>query len=97
MLFRSNFVVDYVTAQVFKSIEAWDSYQMWIASACGNRWLADGKVGGSLLKAIQNDQVGDSAVDIKAEADVVINKGNGISVLNAVTGHDDIGNTRWWE
>jgi len=91
-----NFIVDYVTAQVFKSIEAWDSYQMWIASACGHRWLADGIVGGSLLKAIQNDSVGDAALDIKVEADETVGGSGGVSVLNEVVGHDDYGNTRWW-
>ena len=91
-----TFVVDYVTAQVFKSIEAWDSYQMWIATACGNRWLADGKIGGSLLKAIQNDSTGDAALDINVEPDVGLGRSSGVSILNNDSDHDDYGSTRWW-
>lgn len=91
-----TFIVEYVTAQIFRSIEQWDSYQAWIASACGGSWLRDGKVGGSLLKAIQNDSMGDTALDIKIEPEGGSRSGGGVSVLNAITGHDDDGNTRWW-
>jgi len=91
-----KFIEQYATAQVYAELENWDSYHRWLAMACGSNWLAQGKVGGSLKRAIETDGVGDTALDIAASGDASgVNK-CGVSVKNLVTGHDDYGNTRWW-
>lgn len=92
------FVEHYVTAHVFKSLKHWDAYKQWMQSACGIKWSINGEPGGELLKAIQADTVGDTALELKVEryedADA---RGRGVSVENLITGHDDYGNTRtWW-
>ncbi len=91
-----KFIEEFVTAGVFAEVEDWTSYRFWIAKAAGSDWLSDGKVGGSLLKAIQNDSVKDTAVDIKMEPAQMSPAKGGTSIENLITGHDDVGNTRWW-
>ncbi len=92
-----RFVEDYVTAEVFKSIESWDSYRAWRISAFGVKWESEGKPGGALLNAIQADSVRDTALDIKSgEPSPGGAGGGGVAVENVITGHDDYGNTRWW-
>jgi hypothetical protein len=92
-----KFVEEFVTAGVFAEIEDWGSYRFWIAKAAGTKWLEDGTVGGSLLKAIQTDSLGDTAQEIKSSDPLGSREGaGGVSVENLVTGHDDYGNTRWW-
>ena len=91
------FVEHYVTAQVFRSLEQWDSADKWMQSACGVKWMLTGEPGGELLKAIQADTVGDVALELKASpADEVPGASGGVAVQNLITGHDDYGNTRWW-
>ena len=90
------FVEHYVTAMVFKSIENDEMYKHWIASAMGIRYLVDGTIGGALADAITADE--DPALDIKAEPyDRPSEHATGVSVENLVTGHDDYGETRWWQ
>lgn len=90
------FVEHYVTANVFKSLEQWDSADKWMQSACGVKWLLTGEPGGELLKAIQADTVMDLALDMQAEPAERGGGNGGVAVENLITDHDDYGSTRWW-
>ena len=87
------FVVQYVTAFVFLSIEANEQFAYWKHMALGWKW-DEGIIGGSLKHAIDSD-----AADIAEEAVMspppVAGKA-GVSVQNLIPGHDDYGNTRTW-
>ena len=90
------FVEHYVTAYVFKSLENDEMYKHWMASAMGIRYLIDGTIGAALADAIEADE--DPALDLKAEPyDMPSVHAAGVSVRNLITGHDDYGNTRWWQ
>lgn len=90
------FVEQYVTALVFKSLENDEMYMHWMASAMGVQYLVNGNVGGALSDAIAADE--DPALDLKAEpVDMPSEYAAGISVRNLITGHEDYGNTRWWQ
>lgn len=90
------FVEHYVTAFIFKSLENDEMYKHWMASAMGIRYLIDGTIGGSLADAIAADE--DPALDLKAEPyDRPSVHAAGVSVENLIEGHDDYGNTRWWQ
>lgn len=90
-----KFIEHYVTAEVFKSINSWDSYKAWRSSALGPRWDIDGTPGGELLNAIQADSVLDTALEISAGEPS--GAGGGVAVENAITGHADYGAVRWWK
>jgi len=90
------FVEHYVTAHVFKHLKEWDSYESWMKTSVGLRYLIDGTVGGELANAIEADGIGDLAVEIKAEPHNDSLGGGGASVENLIEGHDDYGNTRNW-
>lgn len=88
-----TFIVQYVTAFVFLSIENFESHAYWKKLALGSRW-DEGIPGGTLLHAIQTDKY-DLSEEMSAEPPVVPSEG-GIAVKNLITGHDDYGNTRRW-
>jgi hypothetical protein len=88
------FVVHYVTAFVFMSIQDMDSYWRWRNMALGKKW-DEGTVGGSLLHAMNSDKV-DISEEFKAESSGQHSLYDGMSVDNLITGHDDYGNTRSW-
>lgn len=91
------FVTDYVTAQVFKSIQDMEGYNQWMLSAMGTRYLSNGQVGGLLAKAVESDSNGDTAMDLQAEPPMDSrSSSNAVSIRNLVDGHDDYGNTRTW-
>lgn len=91
-----KFVEHYVTAQIFKSVRSWDSYAAWMRSALGPKWETSGDPGGELLAAINADSVLDTALDIRASEPFPTGAG-GVAVENVISGHDDLGNTRWWK
>lgn len=92
------FVEHYVTAHVFKSIENNQAYSSWMLSALGARYLVNGEIGGELANAIDADSLGDVALDIQTEpaGGSLSGASGGVSVKNMITGHDDLGETRWW-
>ena len=88
-----TFVIQYVTAFVFLSIEANENFAYWKHIALGWKW-DEGIIGGSLKHAIDSDGV-DIAEENVMEAPSVVGL-RGISVQNLITGHDDYGNVRSW-
>ncbi len=87
------FVVQYVTAFVFLSIEATEKFAYWKHLALGWKW-DDGIIGGSLKHAIDTDGA-DIAEESVMEGPPVAGL-NGVSVQNLLTGHSDYGNVRSW-
>ncbi len=87
------FVVQYVTAFVFLSIEATERFAYWKHLALGWKW-DDGIIGGSLKHAIGTDEA-DIAEESVMEGPPVAGL-NGVSVQNLLTGHSDYGNVRSW-
>ncbi len=88
-----TFIVQYVTAFVFLSIEATEKFAYWKHLALGWKW-DDGVIGGSLKHAIDNDAA-DIAEEPVMSGPHVVGK-NAVSVQNLISGHDDYGNTRSW-
>ena len=88
-----TFIVQYVTAFVFLSIQNMQSYAYWKNIALGFRW-DDGVVGGTLGQAIQTDKY-DISEEMRAEPPGLPRR-DGISVQNLISGHDDYGNVRTW-
>jgi hypothetical protein len=88
-----TFVVQYVTAFVFKSVEQDDKFAVWHALALGPQW-ANGTIGGTLRHAIDTDKFDlseEMIVEPPSAAGV-----SGISVMNLDSAHDDYGATRSW-
>ncbi|KKK83643.1 hypothetical protein LCGC14_2791320 [marine sediment metagenome] len=88
-----TFVIQYITAFVFLSIEATEKFAYWKHLALGWKW-DEGIVGGSLKHAIDNDSA-DIAEESAMEGPGVSGL-TGMSIQNLITGHDDYGNTRAW-
>ena len=89
-----TFVVQYVTAYVFLSIENTDKFNFWHRLALGWKW-SEGVVGGTLLHAISHDK---KMAAETTELDPVTKPKTtgGIAVENLITGHDDYGETIWY-
>lgn len=87
------FVVQYVTAFVFLSVQANEQFAYWKHMALGWKW-DEGTIGGSLKHAIDAD-----AADIAEEAVMgppsVVGKA-GTSIENLIPGHDREGETDVW-
>ncbi len=81
------FVEQYVTAFVFQSIENNTAYYFWKREALGPEW-STGKVGGSLLAAIDADTY-EPAEEVVMGREIT--HGRGISVMNLLTGHERYG------
>lgn len=90
-----TFVVQYVTAFVFLSIENDASYWKWRRLAIGPRW-DEGIVGGSLIHAIQADKF-DISEEFRAEryGEGQLRMG-GLAIENLDTGHDRYGEIDIW-
>ena len=88
-----TFIVQYVTAFVFLSLEATDRFAYWKHLALGWKW-DEGVVGGSLRHAIDNDSA-DIAEETKMEVSPV-RTAAGISITNLITGSDSYGSVRAW-
>lgn len=88
------FVVQYVTAQVFLSIENMESYYQWKRLSLGPKW-DDGVVGGSLAHAINTDKI-DLSEEFKAERYDGNANDNGVSIQNLVEGHSRYGEIDTW-
>lgn len=89
-----TFVVQYVTAFVFLSIQNMQSYAYWKNIALGFKWDS-GIVGGTLGHAIKTDRY-DISEEMRAEPPNMSLKRSGVSINNLITGHDDYGNVRTW-
>ncbi len=80
------FVKEYATAEVFLSIENNESYWAWRRRALGPKF-DEGKVGGSLLRAINSDKYG-LGEDVRVEEPNAFGRTQtGMSVLNQIIGH----------
>ncbi len=88
-----TFIVQYVTAFVFLSVEDKEAFTYWKHMALGWKW-DEGIVGGTLKHAIDTDSA-DIAEESAMEGPLVPGK-VGLSVQNLLDGHDDYGNTRTW-
>lgn len=97
------FVEQYVTAEVFASIEQMDSYWIWRRKAVGSKF-DEGVIGGSLLRAINFDKHG-LGEDYKVQTSPFERAREGISVLNNIQFRDsdgvlgnspNYGNTEIW-
>lgn len=87
------FVVQYITAFVFLSIQATEKFAYWKHLALGWKW-DEGIIGGSLKHAIDSDSA-DIAEESAMEGPGVVGL-SGVSITNVITGHDDYGSTRLW-
>ena len=88
-----TFIVQYVTAFLFLSIEATEKFAYWKHMALGWKW-DEGIIGGSLKHAIDNDEADIAEESVMSGPPVV--GANAISVQNLLTGHDDYDNIRSW-
>jgi len=88
-----TFVVQYVTAFVFLSIEATEKFAYWKHLALGWKW-DEGTVGGSLKHAIDNDAA-DIAEEPVMQGPPVAGKA-GVSIQNLIPSHDRYGETDVW-
>lgn len=89
------FVVQYVTAMIFLSIENMGQFVVWKNLALGSRW-DEGIVGGSLGRAIETDKF-DTSEEFQFErSDAGAFTGTGVSILNQAGDHSDYGGTRRW-
>jgi hypothetical protein len=88
-----TFVVQYVTAFVFLSINMKEEFAYWKHMALGWKW-DEGIVGGSLKHAINADKF-DLSEEMVMEPPGKV-KDAGISVENLIDTHDDYGNVRRW-
>lgn len=97
----SVFVTQYVTAFLFLSIEQEQQYTFWRNICLGKRF-DEGKVGGTLLSAINTDK---SAWMHYYQSERRGNYGRGhgalgnlggVAVQNLVDGHEDYGNIQLW-
>ncbi len=79
-----TFIVQYVTAFVFLSIQNMESYKFWKNIALGFRW-EDGKVGGTLKHAILTDKY-DLSEEMRAQAPggEAGRHNRGIAILNGL-------------
>ena len=89
-----TFIVQYVTAFVFLSIQNLQSYAYWKNIALGFKWDS-GIVGGTLKHAIDTDKY-DLSEEMRTEPPHLRVRGDGVSVQNLLSGHDDYGNVRRW-
>lgn len=89
-----TFVVQYVTAFVFLSIQNMQSYAYWKNIALGFKWDS-GIVGGTLGHAIATDRY-DISEEMRAEPPGAPGKLAGTSIRNLITGHDNYGDTITW-
>lgn len=86
------FVEQYVTAYVFHSIESNSAFYFWKSEALGPDYDR-GRVGGSLLAAINSDTF--EAAE-KLEMGRGVSPREGITVLNKIVGHDRYDETDTW-
>jgi len=103
-----TFIVQYVTAMVFQAIQDMNAAILWSNRALGPRW-DEGRVGGSLLHAIQKDKY-HAAEEMHFDTGSIDGSGGllsglGVGVHNkiryiddfgGVSYHDDYGNIRIW-
>lgn len=86
------FIEQYVTAYVFHSIQQDRAFYFWKTEALGPRY-DEGKIGGSLLQAIQAD------IFQPAEENTMARTGygrKGVAFLNQITGHERYGEVDVW-
>ncbi len=88
------FVEQYVTAMVFLSLEMVDKYASWYIMALG-RDYDRGRVGGSLLAAINKDR-SLSAEDKNVTRGTETIRERGVAVMNNITGSARYGETHTW-
>ena len=98
-----TFVSQYVTAFVFLSVEQDNAYSKWKRICLGSNW-DEGRVGGTLLHAINTDKI-DLGEEMNAQRESVGGGVDGISVLNGLqyrtpegvlTNHSQHGNVIGW-
>ena len=90
------FVEQYVTAEIFASIGDMDKYWIWRRRAVGPKFDDGSEVGGSLLRAINDDKYG-LGEDVAMEEPSAYDRAQtGLAILNQITDHERYGEIDWW-
>lgn len=88
-----TFLVQYVTAFVFLSVDMKEAFAYWKHMALGWKW-DEGVIGGSLKHAIDNDSADIAEESVMGAPSAV--RLHGTSIENLITGHSDYGSVRTW-